>query len=65
MIQNKNSPSVREPNIYIDKTSSKIPNIRISDIISNMISTGLRKSKKCVCISHKKTKPDKNAYDFA
>ena len=60
-----NSSLVKDSDLYIDKSSSKVPNYRISDIISNMISTGLRKSKKCMCLNHKKTKVDKNAYDLA
>ena len=63
--ENKNPGQVKISDICIDRCISKVANYRSSDSVSNMISTDLRKSGKCVCVSHTKLIPDKNAYDFA
>ena len=35
---------------FVSKSNSKVCSYRVSDVLSNMITTDLLKSKKCICL---------------
>ena len=60
MKQKKEVSCSEKPTVFVSKSNSKVASYRTSDVLSNMITTNLLKSKKCHCINEKSIEKSKN-----